>query len=373
MIKINQIEPLIQQVDIDAVNDYMQSDGWITEHTKTKELESILAEYLCVKHCIMTTSGTSALLLAFNYLKNKLTSNSPNGVIVPDYTMIASANAPKYLGFDITLCNTCLTTVPSFTDIINAVTKETAAIVYPTLNGRTGDIKRVTKFCKERSIFLVEDACQSLGSQSNGKMLGTFGNVGCFSLSPHKIITTGQGGFIVTDSDEINKSIRRLKNFGRYEEGTDNFYCLGINHKYTDLQASLGISQMKSIDYRINKKRLIYNTYYKSLKYTDNVHVIYRNKKSVAWFVDVIFDKNIDVYKLHKNLNQRGIGTRKFYPPLHTQPPYNTDNNLDRFSKNTASFLSNQGLYLPSSLNLSAQNIEMICDTIKEEIINCKR
>lgn len=354
---INQIEPLIEQIDIDAVTSYMKSGGWITEHKVTAELEQKIANYLGVNYCIMTTSGTSALLLAFDYVSlfNK------GKALVPDYTMIASANAPKYLGFDVELFGVKPDTLGDFEDLKNKVDND-SVIVYPTLNGRAGDIERVREFCDNESFFLIEDACQSFGSTFNGKKLGTFGDIGCFSLSPHKIITTGQGGFLVTNNKHINDTIRKLKNFGRYEEGIDNFEFLGINHKFTDLQATLGISQLSTIEKRVAKKKHIYREYYKNLFDCPDLKIIERDSETTPWFVDVVFTKKKAEEIIAVMKDTYNIQLRPFYPPLHTQPPYNTKAYDFKFVEE----LSEKGAYLPSLLTLQDETIKYICECLSK-------
>ncbi len=129
------------------------------------------------------------------------------------------------------------------------------------LNGRGKYIKEFVKFCKENELYLIEDAAQSFGSKVDGQFLGTLGDIGSFSFSPHKIITTGQGGALVTNDEKLHEKIERLKDFGRLQGGADIHDYFGINSKFTDIQAVIGIEQIKKLKERIKRKKEIYLQY----------------------------------------------------------------------------------------------------------------
>jgi len=261
---IEQIKPYITGQDAKAVSDYLQSGGYLTEFKKTEEFENRIAAYLGAKHCILTTNGTSALGLACMALVER-SENAKHYIAVPDFTMVATARAVE-------LANRKVKLVDVNKDTLCMDIKELGrhqsllGVIYVSINGRGGDICEVKDLCNERGWFLIEDACQSFSSKHKDRYLGTYGDVGCFSLSPQKIITTGQGGFVVTDDDCIAKRIWELKNWGRDKAGVDEFRTSGFNFKFTDLQAVLGLSQMDTLVWRRSKKQAIYNEYYHHLK-----------------------------------------------------------------------------------------------------------
>lgn len=158
-------------------------------------------------------------------------------MIVPDYTMIATANAVVLAGavpvfVDVAPTNLCLDL-----DLVEAaITPRTKAIMFVSLNGRAPDMQRAVAIAEKHGIYLVEDAAQSLGSHWGEKHLGTWGCIGSFSFSAPKIITTGQGGALVTDSDVLAERIRRVRDFGRAQSGVDFHETIGYNFKFTDLQ-----------------------------------------------------------------------------------------------------------------------------------------
>ena len=360
MKRINQMEPWIGEEEKHAVIEYLDGGGWLTEFQKTREFEQMIAEYVGTKHTSVVNNGTVSLIIALMALGIK----SEDEIIVPDYTMIASANAVILAGakpvlVDIDRENLCLDL-----DLVEeAITSKTKAIILVTINGRYPEMEKFVEFAHDNSLFLIEDAAQSLGSRYNEKHLGTFGNVGSFSFSAPKVITTGQGGALVTDNEEINQEILRIKDFGRAQGGVDYHETMGYNFKFTDLQAVIGIEQMKKLDWRVKRKKEMYTLYRDLLEDIEGIEFVGTNLEDTSpWFIDILVregEKERD--KLMSFLNERGIGTRPFYPAIHTQPPYS----WVKGDFANAEYVSERGLWLPSSSFLSDEDIERICKEIK--------
>jgi len=353
MIPIHQIEPVITQVDIEAVTTYLQSGGWLTEFKKTELFEKQLARVLDVPYVIMCTSGTVGLYLAL------LAAGIGTGhsVLVPNYTMIATINAVTWTGaipviVDIDQDTLCL-------DINKIPVEKFDAMLYVDINGRSGNILEIRDFCKNNSIILIEDACQSFGSRLQDKCIGTFGDLGVFSLTPHKIITTGQGGFVCTKSETYYNKIKSLKDFGRVSPGKDIHTSLGFNFKFTDLQAALGISQLATLDDRLEKKLWIHREYWKRLKDLP-IRMLEHHGGSVPWFIELLVSSGDLRYKLIEYLKSKSIGTRRFYPAISSQRLYG---GYGRFP--VSEYISPRGLWLPSSISLQEEQIDYICDHIK--------
>ena len=248
---INQMEPLIEDEEINAVTDYMKSGAWLTEFGKTKEFARMIAEYTGSKYSYILSNGTVSLTTALWACGLK----AGDEVLVPDFTMVATANAAVLMGctvkfVDIDKSNLCM----DFEQMKQSITDKTKAVILVTINGRYPEnIQEFVNYCKENNIWLIEDAAQSLGSKVNGKHLGTFGDIGSFSFSMPKIITTGQGGALVTDNPILAENISKLRDFGREKPGADHYLTQGWNFKFTDLQAVIGIEQMKSEKLRQKK------------------------------------------------------------------------------------------------------------------------
>lgn len=356
---INQLEPLVGENEKKAMAEYLDSGGWLTEFKKTKEFEDRIAEYLGVSHVSVVNNGTVSLAIAVMALGI----HGEDEVIVPDYTMIASANAVVLAGAkpvfaDIDPANLCL----DLEKVKNAVSEKTKAVMLVTINGRYPEMEKFVDFCKGRGIHLIEDAAQSFGSTYKGTYLGTFGAVGSFSFSPHKIITTGQGGCLVTDSEELHESIQKIKDFGRVKSGVDQHERMGFNFKFTDLQAVIGIEQIKQIEWRVKRKKEIYGLYRDMLGGIEEVELIETNLENTApWFVDILVDEQTRD-RLAEFLKSKDIGTRPFYPAIHTQAPYASVKGDFPVSE----AVSKKGLWLPSSLTLKNEEIEYVSQSIKE-------
>lgn len=336
---IRHIEPLIGKAEQKAMQKYLSSGGFLTEFKKTEEFEQKLAEFLGVKYVSCVPSGTVALYLSL--LASGLEPGSR--VAVPDITMIATYNAVVAAGM-----------VPVLVDVddfgclnLSNLKESVDAIIYVELNGYAPQLDRIRKLCKEEEIVLIEDSCQALGSKHKGKFLGTFSRFGCFSLSFHKIITTGQGGFIVSHNRKDYETIEKLKDFGRLKGGNDIHDTFGLNFKFTDLQAVIGLEQLKTIEWRMKKKRQIFKWYYG-----------YEAQEGyVPWFIEVI---NEDTESIQAELKAAGIESRVMYPPLHTQKSVMLGSLAGYDVFPSASVYSQTTLWLPSSLNLTKEEVNQI-------------
>lgn len=356
--RINQIEPWLDKKEQNAVLKYLKSGAWLTEFKKTREFEKLISEFVGAKYCSVLSNGTVSLFVALSALGI----GRGDEVIVPDYTMIASANAIVLSGakpvlVDIDYKDLCL----DFKETKKAITQKTKAIMLVSINGRCPEIEKFVNLAKEKNIFLIEDAAQSLGSFFGGKHLGTFGDIGSFSFSMPKVITTGQGGALVTNNKEIYEKILELKDFGRKTAGIDVHESIGYNFKFTDLQAVIGIEQIKKLEWRIKRKKEIYNIYKSQLEDIKEIEFIKTDTNDTSlWFIDVLVPEN-KREGLAKFLEENNIGSRIFYPAIHTQEPYKK--NKGNFEK--SEIVSKKGLWLPSSSFLSDKDIKYVCNKIK--------
>jgi perosamine synthetase len=352
---IGQMEPWFGEEEKQALVEYMDSGGWLTEYTKTREFESMIASYVGSKHCHVLSNGTVTLFTALLALGI----GAGDEVIVPDFTMIASANAVVLAGakpvfVDINPSNLCLDL-----DLAEeAITHNAKAIMLVSLNGRSPDMRRAVELAEQHGLYLVEDAAQSLGSSYEGRRLGTLGHIGSFSFSAPKVITTGQGGALVTDDAGLADGIRKIKDFGRRQSGVDFHETLGYNFKFTDLQAVVGIEQMKKLNWRVQRKREMFALYRRELMDVLQVEFIETNLEETSpWFIDVLVP---DPRALGSLLTERDIGTRPFYPSIHSQPSYGVEGAFP-----VSDYVSAHGLWLPSSSFLSDEDITRICREIR--------
>ena len=353
--KIIQSKPIFGIEERQALNSYMEQGGWITEFQKTAELEDMITRYTGAKHCFMVNNGTVSLTLS----ALACGVSAGDEVIIPNYTMVATPNSIELIGakpifVDVDRETLCI----DFDQLKSKYTSKTKALMLVSANGRySKSINKIRKFCKEKEIFLIEDAAQSLGSfYPNGKHIGTVGDVGSFSFSPAKIISTGQGGAVVTNNSEIAKKVKYLKDFGR-SKGNDIHEFIGYNFKFTDIQAVIGIEQMKKLDDRIISKKNIYTMYSSLLPNNSNFKIIYNDINYTApWFIELIAEKRDELIKY---LEKNHIGTRPMYPPINKQKAYNETTSLP-----VSEMIGTKGLWLPSSVDLNEESIQYVVDKI---------
>ena len=348
------IEPWYDDKERDAIAEYMQSGGWLTEYQKTRDLENMISSYLGVKHCFLVPSCTTALSIAAMALNLQGAE-----VLVPDYSMIASANSMVLAG-----AKPVLTDVEEKTfciDVYDMVmvfesTPHTKAVVLVSINGRyPHHIDELFDFCYDEHIRIIEDAAQSLGSKHDGAYMGTKGDIGCYSFSMYKTITTGQGGALVTNDDALAEKIQGLKNFGRICDNSDLHGSIGYNFHFTDVQAVIGIEQMKKLNSRLQRKKEMVALYQELIG--DVVSFPETKEGNCLWLIDVLSTKRD---ALQEYLKEKGIGTRKAYPGIHTQSPYRTHRWFP-----CSEFLAKNTLYLPSGCYLSDEDIQHVCEVVR--------
>lgn len=353
--KINQIEPLIDQQDIDAINTYMSSGGWITEHNETEKFENNIKNYVNRKHAVAVPNGTIALYLAL------LTLGIAKGkrVAVPNLTMIATINAILWTGAEPVLVDVDENLCMSFQNLKKILNLD--AVIFVPLNGRTGEGKEIESWCKQNNIYLIEDSAHALGSSYIHKKCGKLGDLSIFSFTPHKIITMGQGGMILSDKTIHNEYLKRIKSFNREKDKLDFHKGFGLNFKITDLQASLGNSQFNKLSHHIELKNRLLKLYKNNI--SENFKILKFDENEVPWFIDIQFKSMSDRSTTIKKLIAKGIETRLIYPPLSKQKYLKKYANKNlRFSEN----IYKKILWMPSSLNLTTRNIVEICSVINE-------
>ncbi|WP_416695866.1 DegT/DnrJ/EryC1/StrS family aminotransferase [Candidatus Pseudothioglobus sp. Uisw_050_01] len=356
---IMQMRPWFGKEEKQAVCSYMDEDGFITEFKRTEIFEKMIANYTGAKHCIVVNNGTISLTLAA--IASGIQANDE--VIVPNYTMIATPNSIKLLGakpifVDVEAETLCL----DIELVKQAITNKTKAIMLVTANGRypKSGIEAFENLCKDKGLILIEDAAQSLGSfYKDGRHIGNAGMVGSFSFSAPKIISTGQGGALITNDDGVMAKLRRLKDFGRSSGGNDIHDSIGYNFKFTELQACIGIEQMKKLQYRVERKKEIYQAYASNLENIKQINLFDHDIEYTApWFFDCIAEKRDE---LSIFLKQNNIGTRPMYPPINNQLAYSVPG-----SHPVSNFVGNNGLWLPSSSQLENSDITRVCGLIKD-------
>lgn len=360
---IIQIQPWIDGNELTELERVIKST-FVVEHDLTKEFEQMTIDMAGAKHAIAMANGTMALFCALKSLDIGV----GDEVIVPNITFIATANAVILAGAKPVLCE-----IEKDTFCIDAIraekliTKKTKAIIPVHLYGQSADMDKILSLSKQYNIKVIEDAAQGVGVKFKGKHVGTFGEAGILSYYGNKIITCGEGGIVLTDNEEIAKKCYRLKNHGRDKKGVFIHEYIGFNFSFTEMQAAIGIAQMKKLEKIIQKKQTIYNKYFSNLKGLERFKPVYVDNRSspVFWFTSFLSE---DADELTEYLLKNGIQTRRFFYPLHLQPCYlnydNIGNVNDDFSISEAVY--NRGISLPSSFSLTSEEQDYVIEHIKK-------
>ena len=351
------MRPFFGKEEREIINKYNFEDAFLTEFSVTKTFENALKDLLGVKFTHAVTSGTTALLSVGGALGIK----EGDEILIPNFTMIATPNAFRILGAIPVFCDIEQSTLCiSIDEIMKKKSAKTRAVILVNANGRypSYDVDELRTYLNKDGIFLIEDAAQSLGSKyPDGAPIGTKANVGILSFSPPKIISTGQGGLVFTDNEEISAEVKRFKDFGRDSGGNDIHQSFGLNFKFTDLQALVGLAQLKKLQFRCERRKHQTLRYREVLSRTAQVRLGKDDLDyTVPWFNEIFID---NPNKLQQHLKTKNIGTRKVYPEINKQKLYYQTNTLKNSNK-----ISNTGLWLPSHMGVTDEIIEIIGDTI---------
>ncbi len=351
--------PKMGPEEIKLLGKVLESD-FPNEGKFADKFEGKIEKLTGAKHAVAVTSGTSGIFLALKAIGV----GRGDEVIVPDLTFIATANAVELCGAKPVLVDIDPVTLNiSLESAKKAVTERTKAVVPVHVSGRSVDVKGVIDFASEHQIQVVEDAAEGFMSRYMGKYLGTFGSCGVLSFSPNKIITTGQGGMVLTDDDEIHVRLRELKDQGRPVRGTggdDVHSSVGYNFKFTDLQAAVGLGQLNYLKRRMKRLKQAGAIYRKELSGIDGIRILPADMKNgeLPLWTDAIIEKRDFI---ESNLRRQGMDCRKFWHPLHTQDPYKLPD--ERFP--VSSKLSPKAIWLPSAYTLTNDDIHTVCDSVR--------
>lgn len=360
----SQYEPQYGETEKQYLTDLIDSGSWLADFKKTEEFEQRIRLSTEVNYVHAVNNGTVAISLAL--LASGLKPNDL--VVVPNLTMIATATAVEFIGCKVVLCDVDPTGCLDLNKLKELITLKPKAVIYVTLNGRSNEksLLEIRDICKDEKILLIKDDAQSLGSLTEtGNCLQNkkYADFHTLSFSPHKIVSCGQGGAVLTDNPEYADNIARLKDFGRLAGGADIHDHFGINSKFTEMQAVIGIAQINRLNDRIFTKKRIYKDYYDYLNNAEQDSIqMYSPGLYTPWFVDIYFKdmKQRDVVSSY--LSSLGIGNRKLYPALNTQAIYESSSVNFEMSNH----ISSRGLWLPSSFTLTSKDIENICEKIVE-------
>jgi perosamine synthetase len=362
MKKIPVAQPKIGKLEKTFVNQCLKS-SWISSTGEyISQFEDRFAQYCGSKYAVSCNNGTAALHLALLALGIK----PGDEVLLPSLTFIATANVVKYCG-----------ATPVFIDSdkqswnINPqllepkINKNTKAIIPVHLYGHPASMDKIMQIAKKYHLYVIEDAAEAHGATFNNKKVGTFGDIGCFSFYGNKIITTGEGGMCITDNKKIMEKIVLFKNHGMSLKKKYYHTVVGYNYRMTNIQAAIGLAQLNQIDHFLQIRKKIYTTYHSGLSSLSAIrfHPHTENIESVYWLFACLIKPQ---HKKNRNglmhyLYNKGIDSRPFFHPI-TDMPYYKSTSVFRVAKS----ISQQGINLPTYVDLTNSDINFIVQTVKE-------
>ena len=340
----------------DAVN-----NGWNNEWSKyLDKFESDFANFVGSKYALATSSCTGALYLSLLACGIK----EGDEVIVPELTWVATASAIKYTGAtpvfaDVDLDTWCIDTE----QLESLLTKKTKAIMPVHLYGNPAEMNKIMSFAKNNNLKVIEDAAPAIGATYDNKKVGSFGDFGCFSFQGAKLLVTGEGGMVVTNNEELFSKFKKLWDHGRVP-GTFWIDELGYKFKMSNLQAAFGLGQLENIDTLIEAKRRNYSRYKTNLSNVEGIKLNQAgdNTESIYWMTSVLLDQNLNISRdsFMEELHKLNIDTRTVFPSISQYPIWGKEYKENINSK----FIGNNGINLPSGVNLTNDEIDYISNAV---------
>lgn len=360
MVKYPVYQPSIGATEKRFVNECLDST-WISSKGKfIAEFEQGFADYLGTAHATSVCNGTVALHLALVTLGI----GPGDEVLVPTLTYIASVNTITYTG----ATPVFVESLPDSwqmdpADVERRITPQTKAIMAVHLYGHPCDMDRLGDIARRHGLLLVEDCAEAIGSEFNGQMVGTFGQVGCFSFFGNKTITTGEGGMVVCNDSGLYEELRHYKGQGLAAHREYWHDRIGFNYRMTNICAAIGAAQLQSIDAVLERKQAIAEWYIRELKDTSTeVHHAMGPVRHTYWMISILVPQAEQRDPLRDHLNRLGIETRPLFYPVHTMPIY--PGKPGDFP--VAEGIAERGLNLPSYADLDQAAVSEIAAAVRE-------
>jgi perosamine synthetase len=336
-----------------------------------KRFERAFADYVGTRYAIATSSCTGALHLALLGLGV----GPGDEVIVPEVSWVATASAVTYTG-----------ATPVFVDIQpdtwcmdpdsarQAVTPRTKAIIPVHLYGHPTDMDAVNELAYEHGLKVLEDAAPALGALVNDRKAGAMSDIAAFSFQGAKIMTTGEGGMLVTNNEELYERVKFLGDHGRDKQRPFQIARVGYKYKMSNIQAALGLAQVERIEELVAKKREIHGWYRQRLENVPGLNLNAERAwaRNIYWMSSAVLDENLGVRRdgLMAGLKERHIDSRPFFPPMSSFPMFRCAED-----RNPVAYrVSRCGINLPSGHNLSEDDVDRVCNAILEMItVRCRK
>ena len=357
--------PEVSSEDIKSVNSVLKK-GWISsDGPEVKIFESKFSKKINRKYSIAVSNGTAALEIVIKALGIK----KNDEVIIPNFTIISNALAvikqnakPVLIDCDLKTWNI------NIDEIEKKISKRTKAIIVTHIYSFSNDMDKILKICKKYKIKLIEDAAEVLGLKYKNKMCGSFGDLSTFSFYANKQVTCGEGGMISTNNFDLYQKCKSLRNLSFGKKQRFNHDDIAWNYRMTNIQAALGISQLKRLDKIVKKKIYIGNYYFKRLSKNKNIYMTppkIAYSKNIYWVVGILIkNKKVLAQKIIKDLNKYGIGARPFFWPMYNQNIFTKMKIFEKGKYPNSSYLGKYGFYIPSYIKLDNSQMNYIISII---------
>jgi perosamine synthetase len=358
--------PDITQAEIDAVTDVLRTSR-LSLGPRLQNFEQAMAEYIGVPHAIGVSSGTAGLHLCIRALNI----GEDDEVIVPSFTFIAAANAIRYERATPVFIDIEFATLNLDPEKIEAaITPRTRAILAVHTFGIPANMQVICEIAERNNLFVIEDACEAIGAEFEGRRTGTFGDVAVFAFYPNKQITTGEGGMVVTRDASLAEKIRALRNQGRYQ--TDDWLQhseLGYNYRLSEINCALGIEQLKRIGEILVSRASVASAYHERLQNEPLILLpLHLANARISWFVYVVRLKS-ESNPSHRDaiiqsLTRQGIGCARYFAPIHKQPAYAAWKNINLSITESESART---IALPFFNKITSAQIDQVCEALSRE------
>lgn len=360
--------PDIGRRERELVNEVLDSSV-LSLGPKVEQFERLVAEYLGVKEAVAVNSGTSGLHLAVRALDI----GEGNEVITTPFSFVASANCLLYERARPVFVDIEPRTMNMDPDLIEAaITPRTRAILPVHVFGVPADLEKIFALAKKYRLAVIEDACEAIGARYNGKMVASEGDAGVFAFYPNKQITTGEGGIISTNREDLAKLCRSMRNQGRSEGDTWLYHeRIGYNYRLDELSAALGIAQMERLDRILARREEVAGAYNDRLKHLAGVTIPSAGPPAykISWFVYVVrLAPGIDRNRVMSFLQKNGVACRAYFQPIHLQPFYRKLFGYREGDYPEAERAASTTLALPFYNNLTLQEVDYVVEVLAEAL-----
>lgn len=343
--------------------------GWISsEGPFVKEFEEKMSSTVGRKYGIAVSNGTAALEVAMQAIGV----GEGDEIIMPAFTIISCAMAVTKLGAVPVLIDSDIHTWNmNVSEIERKITSRTKAILVVHLYGLPVEMDKVLELAGKYHLKIVEDAAEMHGQTYKGKPCGSFGDLSTFSFYPNKHVTTGEGGMVVTDDEELAERCRMLRNLCFRKDIRYVHDEISDNYRFTNLQAAVGLAQLERLDEFVEKKRRMGRFYTERLRGIKGIRLPVPKTEyadNIYWVFGIVLDESIDISgrEMTKLLAREGIGTRTFFWCMHEQPVYRKQGLFAGEKYKNAEYLARKGFYIPSGLALTKEQMEAVVRGVKK-------